>query len=88
MADEFELLILLEEEEIRFRVPRIYNLRFAAFELTDIAFRKCFRLTSAMARGLIVSLDPFLGPPRRSSAVPNGTMVSQILNLYYSLRQC
>lgn len=54
---------------------RIYNVRRDAWEMSDHKFRKQFRLPILLARELCEELDPFMGPPKRASSLPNAIKV-------------
>lgn len=71
------------EEQANHPIRRFYA-REDAFALSDIRFRKLFRLTKNVTRGLIQGLLPFLQGPTRASAINIQTKASMI---NYILRQ-
>lgn len=65
------------ENQINFQPhPRVNRQRFCdAFEMSDVAFIKNFRLSKDLAKKLIKELNPYLKPQMRSSALDSTTKV-------------
>lgn len=71
-------LEMLENAEIADRAPplrRVYNVRQDAFEMSDMKFRRLFRLNKDLAANVIDIYDEIGRPPSRSSAIDNETKV-------------
>ncbi|XP_022160297.1 putative nuclease HARBI1 [Myzus persicae] len=63
--------------------PRVNRQRFCdAFEISDAAFIKNFRLSKDLAKKLIKELDPYLKPQMRSSDLDSTTKVLIALDFY------
>ncbi|KAF2901644.1 hypothetical protein ILUMI_04539 [Ignelater luminosus] len=71
-------------EEAANRPPRRFQRRESAFDLPDHRFVKMFRLTKPLVRELIETLQLFIVPPSRTSALDVETKVLTTLRFYAS----
>ncbi|KAF2900444.1 hypothetical protein ILUMI_05739 [Ignelater luminosus] len=71
-------------EEAANHPPRRFQQRKSAFDLPDHRFVKMFRLTKSLVRELIETLQPFIVPPSRTSALDVETKVLTTLRFYAS----
>ncbi|KAF2890356.1 hypothetical protein ILUMI_15818 [Ignelater luminosus] len=76
--------VLGDIKEAANRPPRRFQRRESAFNLPDHRFVKMFRLTKPLVRELIETLQPFIVPPNRTSALDVETKVLTTLRFYAS----